>query len=67
MTAEKTPIAIGWRVFGLSVAAMGVVNLALGDFDPGQPVPVNFPFRIALAYAAADRSEELDGLYHGHM
>ena len=53
MTAEKTPIAIGWRVFGLSVAAMGAVNLALGDFDPGQPVPDNFPARTAVAYAAA--------------
>jgi len=53
MTVGKTPIAIGWRVFGLSVAAMGVVNLALGDFDPGQPVPDNFPARTALAYAAA--------------
>jgi uncharacterized membrane protein YphA (DoxX/SURF4 family) len=53
MTVEKTPIAIGWRVFGLSVAAMGAVNLALGDFDAGQPVPDNFPARPALAYAAA--------------
>ena len=53
MTAEKAPIAIGWRVFGLSVAAMGAVNLVLGDFDPGQPVPENFPARTALAYIAA--------------
>jgi len=53
MIAEKMPIAIGWRVFGLSLAAMGAVNLVLGDFDPGQPVPDNFPARTALAYAAA--------------
>jgi hypothetical protein len=25
----------------------------VGDFDPGQPVPKNFPDRTALAYAAA--------------
>jgi uncharacterized membrane protein YphA (DoxX/SURF4 family) len=53
MTAEKTPMAFGWRFFGLGVAAMGVVNLVLGEFDPGQPVPEYFPFRAALAYAAA--------------
>jgi uncharacterized membrane protein YphA (DoxX/SURF4 family) len=53
MTVEKTPMKVGWRVFGLGVAAMGVVNLVLGDFDPGQPVPENFPGRTALAYAAA--------------
>jgi hypothetical protein len=29
----------GWRVCGLGVMAMGMVCLALGDFDPGQPVP----------------------------
>src|SRR4029079_3473027 len=31
----------------------GVVSLAWGDFDPGQPVPKGFPDRSALAYAAA--------------
>jgi uncharacterized membrane protein YphA (DoxX/SURF4 family) len=33
--------------------ALGLVSLAWGDFDPGQPVPKNFPDRTALAYAAA--------------
>jgi uncharacterized membrane protein YphA (DoxX/SURF4 family) len=33
--------------------ALGVVSLAWGDFDPGQPVPKGFPDRTALAYAAA--------------
>ena len=43
----------GRRVFGLGVMALAVVALAWGDFDLGQPVPKNFPDRIALAYAAA--------------
>src|ERR1700692_79352 len=53
MTAEKTTMAFGWRVYGLGVMAMGMVCLAWGKFDPGQPVPKNFPDRTALAYAAA--------------
>ena len=43
----------GWRVYGLGVMALGMVCLAWGDFDPGQPVPKDFPDRTALAYAAA--------------
>lgn len=53
MTAEKTAIALGWRIYGLGVLALGMVSLAWGDFDLGQPVPKNFPDRIVLAYAAA--------------
>jgi uncharacterized membrane protein YphA (DoxX/SURF4 family) len=53
MTTEKATMAFGWRVYGLGVMAMAVVNLAWGDFDPGQPVPKDFPDRTALAYAAA--------------
>src|SRR6478672_12115467 len=53
MTAGKTTMAFGWRVYGLGMIALGMVCLAWGDFDPGQPVPKNFPDRIALAYAAA--------------
>jgi uncharacterized membrane protein YphA (DoxX/SURF4 family) len=52
MTAEKT-MAFGWRVYGLGVMALGMVCLAWGDFDPGQPVPKDFPDRTAVAYAAA--------------
>jgi uncharacterized membrane protein YphA (DoxX/SURF4 family) len=52
MTAEKTTMAFGWRVYGLGLMAVGVASLAFGDFDPGQPVPEHFPARIALAYAA---------------
>ena len=52
MTAEKTRMGLGWRVYGLGVMALGVACLAFGDFDPGQPVPENFPARSALAYAA---------------
>ncbi len=52
MTAEKTTMAFGWRVYGLGVMALGLACLAFGAFDPGQPVPKHFPARIALAYAA---------------
>jgi uncharacterized membrane protein len=45
-------MAFGWRVYGLGVMAVGLTSLAFGDFDPGQPVPANFPVRTALAYAA---------------
>jgi uncharacterized membrane protein YphA (DoxX/SURF4 family) len=44
--------AFGWRVYGLGVIAMGLAGLAFGAFDPGQPVPGNFPDRTLLAYAA---------------
>ena len=46
-------MAFGSRVYGLGVMALAMVCLAWGDFDPGQPVPRNFPDRLALAYAAA--------------
>jgi uncharacterized membrane protein YphA (DoxX/SURF4 family) len=53
MTAEKSTMALGWRVFGLGVLALAMLSLAWGDFLPGQPVPKTFPDRTALAYAAA--------------
>ena len=53
MTARKTTMAFGGRVYGLGVMALGMVCLAWGSFDPGQPVPMDFPDRAALAYAAA--------------
>ena len=53
MTAEKTTMAFGWRVYGLGVMALGMICLAFGDFHPGQPVPKDFPYRTVLAYAAA--------------
>src|SRR5580692_9464099 len=52
MALEETTTAFGWRVYGLGVMAVGMACLAFGDFDPGQPVPKNFPARTALAYAA---------------
>jgi uncharacterized membrane protein len=51
MTAGK--LVFGWRVYGLGIIAMALLCLAWGTFDPGQPVPKNFPDRTALAYAAA--------------
>ena len=53
MTAETKTMTFGWRVYGLGVMALGMVCLAWGRFDPGQPVPKDFPDRTALAYAAA--------------
>src|SRR5450759_5302395 len=53
MTTKKTTMAFGWRVYGLGVMALGMVCLAWGDFDLGQPVPKDFLDRTALAYAAA--------------
>ena len=52
MTAEKTTMAFGRRVYGLGVMTVGMACLAFGDFDPGQPMPEHFPARTALAYAA---------------
>jgi uncharacterized membrane protein len=52
MTAEKTTMRLGRRVYGLGVMAVGMLCLAWGEFDPGQPVPKDFPERAALAYAA---------------
>jgi uncharacterized membrane protein YphA (DoxX/SURF4 family) len=45
-------VAFGWRVYGMGVIGLGMVCLAWGDFVLGQPVPVDFPGRTALAYAA---------------
>ena len=53
MTAEKKTMTFGCRVYGLGVMALGIVCLAWGDFDLGQPVPKDFPDRTVLAYAAA--------------
>jgi uncharacterized membrane protein len=52
MTADKTEMAFGRRVYGLGMMAVGMASLVFGEFDPGQPVPEHFPARIALVYAA---------------
>jgi uncharacterized membrane protein YphA (DoxX/SURF4 family) len=44
---------LGGRVYALGVMALAMVSLAWGSFDPGQPVPKDFPDRTALAYAVA--------------
>jgi uncharacterized membrane protein len=51
MTSEKSTRAFGWRVYGLGVMALGLTCLAFRDFNPGQPVPKDFPVRTVLAYA----------------
>jgi uncharacterized membrane protein YphA (DoxX/SURF4 family) len=53
MTAQKTTMDFGGRVYGLGVMALAMVCLSWGGFDPGQPLPKNFPDRAAFAYAAA--------------
>jgi uncharacterized membrane protein len=52
MTAGKTTMALGRRVYGLGVMALGMASLAFGKFDPGQPVPEKFAAHIALVYVA---------------
>ena len=51
MSAEVP--AFGRGVYGLGIIAMALLCLVWGTFDPGQPVPKNFPDRTILAYAAA--------------
>jgi uncharacterized membrane protein len=51
MASKKPAIGFGWRVYGLGVMALGLTCLAFRDFDPGQPVPENFPARAILALA----------------
>jgi len=46
-------VRTSWRLFGLGVMALAVVCLAWGDFDGGQSVPKDFPYRTVFAYAAA--------------
>jgi uncharacterized membrane protein YphA (DoxX/SURF4 family) len=53
MTTEKTTLVFGWRIYGLGVMAIAMLCLAWGTFDTGQPVPKDFPYRTALAYAIA--------------
>jgi uncharacterized membrane protein YphA (DoxX/SURF4 family) len=45
-------MTFGRQVYGVGVMALGLVCLAWGGFDPGQPVPKEFPGRSALAVAA---------------
>lgn len=53
MSAVTPTESYGWRVLAAGVMALGLVALAQGDFDPGQPVPRELPGRTVLAYAAA--------------
>jgi len=53
VTTEKATMNFGWRIYGLGVIALGIVCLAWRNFDLGQPVPKDFPYRAALAYASA--------------
>jgi hypothetical protein len=43
MTAEKTMMAFGWRVYGLGVMALGMVCLAWGTSTWGSRCPGTFP------------------------
>jgi uncharacterized membrane protein len=46
-------LAFGARIYGVGVAAIAAVNLALGTFDPMQPVPETMPGRTAFVYGAS--------------
>jgi len=45
--------ALGTWVYAVGVAGIALVNLALGTFDPMQPVPDAMPGRAALAYGTS--------------
>jgi uncharacterized membrane protein len=47
------PLAFGARFYGAGVAAIAIVNLALGTFDPMQPVPDTMPARATFVYGAS--------------
>ena len=51
-TSIKSPALSAWT-YGTGVAAIGLVNFALGTFDPMQPVPDSLPGRTAFAYGTA--------------
>src|SRR5260221_12913986 len=53
MTTVETSMGYGWRGYGLGVMALGLVCLAWGDFDPGQPVPRGFPDPTPMGYVSA--------------
>ena len=40
-------------MYGAGVIAIACVSLAWSDFDPGQPMRLDFPYRTVFAYAAA--------------
>ena len=52
MTTETSAMGWGWRVYALGVIAIAVLALLWDAFDPSQPLPKTFPFRLELAYAA---------------
>jgi hypothetical protein len=53
MTALSRSPRLSIRVYGIGVAAIAIVDLLIGTFDPTQPVPDNFPGRAVLAIGAA--------------
>lgn len=50
---DNRSVEPGWRVFGIGIAALGVIGFAWGDFISGQAAPKWIADREALAYAAA--------------
>ena len=53
MTTEKVIASPGSRIYSLGIIALATLCLAWGAFDPGQPLPKDFPARTTLAYIAA--------------
>jgi uncharacterized membrane protein len=50
--AGNNSVTFSWRVYSAGIMALGIACLVFHDFDPGQTVPLTFPIRSALVYAA---------------
>ena len=49
----ESAMALGRRVYGAGMMTLSAVCMAWRDFDPGQPVPADFPQRTVLAFIVA--------------
>ena len=53
LTPGMAMTGCGRCIYGAGVMALGLICLGWGGFDPGQPVPKDFPGHGALAYVVA--------------
>ena len=53
MTAERETMTLSSSLYAVGIMAMALASMAFANFDPGQPVPKEFPERMTLVYAVA--------------